>query len=157
MSSLGAHVSAGARENRPRRTPIALHVQVLLRRRSLDTRLLEGVDPGSSPELELRARQLTGSRHRRVLADSLDEVIRVAEGPKPSRLAASAPLVRGDVRAARGALLDLECSLRRDGAVHPAGVLLAQRLLTDGSGPLYVKAQNGALSRAARDASAALG
>ena len=91
-----------------------------------------------------------------MLADSLKEAIRVSERRANPRVSASVPVVRVDVRAARAALLDLECSLRRDGDVSPVGVVLAERLLTDGNGPLYVKSANDALWHAARDASAAL-
>jgi hypothetical protein len=40
--------------------------------------------------------------------------------------------------------------------VNASGVVLAQRLLTDGTGPLYIEARNDELWRAAREASAAL-
>jgi hypothetical protein len=156
MSSLTPHLSPTARARAPRHVPIGLFARVLVHRGRLDRQLLEGIDPASSPELALRARQLTAQRHRRVLADSIDEVMRLAGPGGTRRISASAPLVRADVRAARAALLDLECSLRRDGEVAPAGVILAERLLTDGSGPLYMKSENDALWHAARDASAAL-
>ncbi len=156
MSSLTPHIARTARGRARRRAPIGLYLRALAHRGRLDSELLEGADPGVSAELELRAAQLTSRRHRRVLADSLEEIMRVAERSSAPRVSASAPLVRADVRAARAALLDLECSLRREGDVRPAGVILAERLLTDGSGPLYVESENDALWHAARDASAAL-
>jgi hypothetical protein len=156
VSALNQSLPSTSRVRSWWRAPIGVHVRVLLHRTRLDNALLDGADPASSPELGLRARQLTATRHRRVLADSLDEVMRIAEGPKAPRLAASAPLVRADVRAARGALLDLGRSLQREGEVNPAGVILAERLLTDGSGPLYMKAENDALWHAAHEANAAL-
>ena len=156
MSSLTPHIPRTARRRNRHRAPIGLYIRVLLHRGRLDGELLEGTDPSKSPELQLRARQLTAQRHRRVLADSLDEAIRTSERSLDQRISASVPVVRVDVRAARAALLDLECSLRRDGEVDPVGVVLAERLLTDGNGPLYVKSANDALWHAARDASAAL-
>ncbi|HXW59849.1 MAG TPA: hypothetical protein VEJ23_10275 [Solirubrobacteraceae bacterium] len=133
-----------------------MYFRVLFHRRRLDGKLLEGAEPASRPELALRARQLTARRHRRLLADGLEEAMRLCEQSGTPRISASVPFVQADVRAARAALLELECSLRGSGEVSPAGVILAERLLTDGNGPLYVKSANDALWHAARDASAAL-
>lgn len=156
MSSPTPHISSPARPLGRRRTPIGLQARVLLHRSRLDGELLKGIDPARSPELQLRARQLTAGRHRRALADSLQEVMRSSERSTSPRISAAVPVVRAEVRAARAALLDLECSLRREGEVRPAGVVLAARLLTDGSGPLYVRSEHDALWHAAREACAAL-
>jgi hypothetical protein len=55
----------------PRWSSTGLAIRVLLLRSRLDELLLSGVDPEQSPDLTLRAAQLTSSRHRRVLADSV--------------------------------------------------------------------------------------
>jgi hypothetical protein len=131
-----------------------VRVRTLLHRRSLDALLMRGVARHQSAELALRACQLTTARRRRRLADSFDEVMRVADG-RGRRLTAVAPLAR-EVRAARPALRELEIALRANKEVEPAGVLLARRLLTNGIGPLYFECGNDALWRAAKEATAAL-
>ena len=127
MSSLTPHISSPARPLGRRRTPIGLQARVLLHRRRLDGELLRGIDPACTPELQLRARQLTARRHRRRLADSFQEVMRSCERGTTPRISAAVPVIRTEVRAARAALLDLECSLRCEGEVRPAGVVLAAR------------------------------
>lgn len=138
-----------------RSSHLRLRARVLLHSRQLDQRLLDGVDPNQSPELALRARQLTSESYRRTLADGLDEVVEVAEG-RAQRPRAAVPLARREVRAARGALLELAEALRRARPVEAAGVVLAVRLLSDGTGPLYRESQTDGLWHAARAATAAL-
>jgi hypothetical protein len=157
MSSFSPHLSSRRRLTAagPRPSSIGLAIRVLLRRSRLDELLLSGVEPEESPELTLRAAQLTGSHHRRVLADSLARAVRVAEG-SGRRLSAAPRLACGEVHAARAALRELESALRSDAPVEPAGVVLAERMLTDGTGPLYIYGENDALWHAAKCASAAL-
>jgi hypothetical protein len=99
--------------------------------------------------------QLTGSRHRRALARSLEEAVSLAHVERPWRTA-SPPLATRDVRAARAELIQLAQVLRENRDVYASGVALAERLLTDGSGPLYRYGLDDALWHAARDAIAAL-
>ncbi len=126
-----------------------------MRKGRLDRQLAEGADPADTDELALRARQLTSQSYRRTLADSFDEVMAIADGLGP-RISAAPPLQSREVRAARSALLDLSRTLREDAPVAPSGVAQAQRLLTDGMGPLYVESYNDALWQAVRQARAAL-
>jgi hypothetical protein len=130
-------------------------VRTGLRRASLDRLLAQGVTPAESPELALRALQLTRARHRRSLADSLEEVVGVAQGERRGR-SASPSLATRDIRASSPVLLQLARVLREDRDVYASGVALTQRLLTDGMGPLYVYGLDDELWHAARDAVAAL-
>ncbi len=159
MSSLNPHLPVHADERwgaAPRGpSTLALRARVLRRRSRLDAMLARGAAAEESPELTLRAAQLTGRRHRATLADSLEDVVRTAEG-HGLRRTVRPPLAGGEVRAARAALLGLAYQLRQSAGVQPAGVVLTQRLITDGTGPLYVHAQNDALWHAAREAGAAL-
>ena len=134
---------------------LAARMRALVHRRLLDSMLADGADPVSSPELALRAARLTAPRHRRKLADGFDEAISLAERREP-RLTAAPPLARREIRAARGALRELSGALRSERRVAPAGVALAQRLLTDGTGPLYLTAEHDGLWKAARRATVAL-
>ena len=63
--------------------PLALRAQVAAHRRSLTRELSEGATPASSPELTLRAEQLTSDHKRRVLARSLRRTIHEALHPAP--------------------------------------------------------------------------
>lgn len=131
------------------------HIGVRLHRIRLDAMLAEGADPAASPELRLRARQLTQMSHRRALAAGFEKALATAEGPRPRLSSAVAP-AKYEVRAARAALLELCQDLRERATVAPAGVALARDLLTDGTSPLYIESLGDALWHALRRATAAL-
>jgi len=154
MSSLTPHLSEHRLHSHRRRSP-RVRVGVLLRRGHLDAMLAAGAGSGESPELALRAGQLSDMRNRRVLAHRLEEIVRTANG-RGSWRSARPPLAARDIRAASMQLMQLARDLCEQPEVEPAGVALTQRLLTDGTGPLYVYGQNDALWRAVRDARAAL-
>jgi hypothetical protein len=156
-SSLSPHFQTRHAVGEDALTGAALGVRfrALVRRGRLDAMLADGADPASSAELALRANRLTTRAYRRALADSFDEALSIAEG-RELRLSAAAPLARREVRAARAALLELSRALRSDRQVSPAGVALAQRLLTNGDSPLYMTAEHDALWHAARRATVAL-
>jgi hypothetical protein len=121
---------------RPAPSPAAagLRLRTFLRRRALDRRLAAGCGV-TSPELALRARQLTDPRARRELAGSLRGVLRCAEGTPALRPAVT--LDRTAVKYGRAALADLADQLELAQNVTPRGVLLARRLMTDGRSPVY--------------------
>ena len=102
-------------------------------RRRADAELLTTRLP--SPRLAWRTEELVGEDNRIELGRSLTGVVHSAD----ERLLPSAsPLDRGAIRANRVELLVLAarlCDLSRP--VSPRGVLLVERLLQDGSGPLY--------------------
>jgi hypothetical protein len=158
MSTMHSHLPARApaRSFHPRPVlRLGVRVRALTHRAKLDSMLLDGANPTRGAELQLRANQLTAGRYRGMLARSLVESVEAAEG-EHRRSMASVPLAYGEVRAARAALLELANGLRGEGPVAPAGVILAERLVTDGAGPLYIASGHDALWRAARQASAAL-
>jgi len=158
MSSLTPHLSRHRMRDAhaPAPAAIGLRMRVMLHRGRLDAMLAAGSRCGESPELALRARQLGNPRNRRVLADSLEEIVRAAHG-RGARRSSRPALASRDVRATSVQLLELARELRDCPQVEPAGVALAQRLLTNGTGPLYVYGRNDALWRAVCDAKAALG
>lgn len=145
----GRSAGAGARAR------LWAYVAVRLRQTRLDATLADGADPAASPELQLRARQLTQMSHRRALAAGFEKALEACEGPRPRFSSAVAP-AKYEVRAARAALLELCQDLRERPTVAPAGVALARELLTDGTSPLYIESRNDALWQALRRATAAL-
>lgn len=157
MSSARTHLPAiGGHLADARHGPLA-HIAVLVHRGRLDRMLAEGADPSTSRELELRAAQLTRISYRRLLADSFERVLAMAQASPPACLmsAVAQPASR-EVRASRAQLLDLCHALREHAVVEAAGVALAKQLLTDGSSPLYVEYPNDALWHALRRAVVAL-
>jgi hypothetical protein len=88
------------------------------------------------------------------LARSLADVVHAAD---ERLLPGAAPIDRRAVRAARAELLDLASRLfATDRLVEPRGVLLADRLLVDATGPLYGRNDPVRLRLAVRRARAAL-
>jgi len=133
---------------------LPLRLRVRLHGAELTRRLADGADPLASPELAMRARQLTAPREIRACVRGLERALR--EAATPSRaLTAQAPLQRAEIRAAHPFLLNLAQRLREIEDPRPAGVARILLLLTDGCGPLYAPADPGTLaSRAYRAADA---
>jgi hypothetical protein len=102
-------------------------------RRRADDELLATRLP--SPRLAWRIEELVAEDNRIDIGRSVTDIVHAAD----ERLLPSAsPLNRAAVRTARSQLLELAariCDLSRP--VAPRGLLLADRLLVDGSGPLY--------------------
>ena len=98
-----------------------------------------------SPRLAWRMKELLAETNRVDLGRSLTDIVHSAD----ERLLPSAsPIDRISVRECRVQLLELAalvCDLGR--VVTPRGVLLVERLLVDGSGPLYGRADPARLRR----------
>jgi hypothetical protein len=128
-----------------RRPPLALRLRVRLQADALTRRLAAGADPLATPELALRARQLTEPRQLRCAVTRLERVLR--EAAVPSRgLTAQAPVQRDAILAARPFLLNLRERLRATQQPRPAGVARTVLLLLDGCGPLYAPSHPGTLA-----------
>ena len=128
----------------------ALRLRVLLSRTRLDAELAAGVDPHSTAMLELRAAQLLRPRYRRSLAAALEQVINVVDAPRHPGLSSAVPVQRGQVAQARTTVLSLAQVLRASENVHPRGVAMVWRLLSDPASPLYFSKESGALERQAQ-------
>ena len=101
-------------------------------RRRADAELLRARLP--SPRLAWRTSELVGDESRVELGRSLTEVVHAAD---ERLLPTATPLNRRAVRECRAELLELTARLFDAHPVAPRGVLLVERLLHDGSGPLY--------------------
>jgi hypothetical protein len=96
-------------------------------------------------------------RRRAALARSLERVVEDAGEPRIP-LTARVPVRRDQVLDARGDIAALAGLLRdRDRPVRPEGMRLAEALLCDGEGPLYLWAEPGTLRRRVRVISEAMG
>jgi len=107
-------------------------------RRRADAELLAASLP--SPRLAWRTEELVAEDRRIQLGRSLIDVVHAAD---ERLLPGASPLNRNSVRARRAELLQLAarlCDLSRP--VAPRGVLLVDRLLSDGSSSLFSRAPN---------------
>jgi hypothetical protein len=103
-------------------------------RRQADARILAG--EALSPRTAWRADELTTAKSRRAVAKSLRQLVRAAD---VRLLPGATPLNRIAVRDEANAISALVARLEAlDSPVGARGVLLLDRLVTDGYGPLYV-------------------
>jgi hypothetical protein len=108
-------------------------------RRRADQLLRSGLEPAArSPLLSWRAQELTSRRNRLTLARSFDGVVRELDG---RTFPSAVPLNRAGARPHVELVRRLADRLRAvDRRVTPQGMLLVERLLTDGYGsPLYAR------------------
>jgi hypothetical protein len=134
--------SLAARPRRRGRVPaLVLRTRVWASSLELDRRLAEGVGPANSPELTLRAKQLTSDRSRRTLSSALtaavDEAAQAASRP-PRLWTSKPPIAATEVLVAAGPLVSLARDLRTITGPHVRGIALVSFLLCDGTAsPLY--------------------
>jgi hypothetical protein len=129
--------------------------RVWLRRGALDRSLARGADPSTTPALSRRARQLTSRRRRNSLAQGIRNLIEAAEEPRHP-YSAAVPLQRREILSERSFLLELADDLAGDDELGPRGIALLDRLLTDGTSPVYAPSPAGALHGALVHARATL-
>jgi hypothetical protein len=112
------------------------------RRQMLDELIAGGVDPGSSPACQERARQLMKKSRRAALAAEIDAIVNVVgesrSGDPPSPLWLASLRVE-EVRAARTQLSAVALLLRSIEQPAARGVALAMLLVRDGRSPLFVR------------------
>jgi hypothetical protein len=102
----------------------------------LDCRLAEGVWPTNSPELALRAHQLTSARSRRSLSTALTTAVDAARRPTGPRTART-PFAAEGVLDATGVLGALARDLLTIDDPPVRGVALVSFLVCDPTSPLY--------------------
>ncbi len=137
---------------------LRIRLDARIRRAALDAQLVEGRNPCTSPELELRAAQLTAQSARRRLSAAFRDAVRDAEWPKRRRgLSPRVPVNRRAVLACRAQLEELADRLVAVEHPRPRGVAIAHWLLVDGAGPLYARARPEQLDNVIHTAQRALG
>jgi hypothetical protein len=88
----------------------------------------------ASPRLAWRTTELVAEANRNELGRSLIDVVHAAD---ERLLPTATPIHRGAVRECRAELLELAARLYDSRPVTARGVLLVERLVHDGTGPLY--------------------
>jgi hypothetical protein len=115
---------------------LGLRLRVWASSLELDCRLAEGVRPASSPELALRAQQLTSARSRDQLSSALIATIDAARRPRvPSTC--KAPIVATAVLEAAGPMRRLAQDLKTIDDPPVRGVAFVSFLVCDPTSPLY--------------------
>ena len=132
----GALSHPGRKRRGPRPTALAA-LGARLRHRGLDRDLAAGIAGWRSPEHAARISQLTSVRHRRRLADALDNIVSAAPLPPWQPAQGAVPPCRASVAATRDQIRSLAERLRRDAPVAAAGIVRLDALLCDGAGPVY--------------------
>jgi hypothetical protein len=107
------------------------------RKRSLDDRLLTGELSPDSGLGKVRAEQLLSGRHRAKSAKALRELVEEAQQPRASLFNANLRVQRVLIRENQALILTLARELEELAVVNPRGVILADRLITDGESPVY--------------------
>jgi hypothetical protein len=130
----------------------------LFSKRSVDDRLLSGqlsADTGKGKE---RAEQLVSPHHREQTAQALRDLVEEAQQDRPSFFNANLRVQRFPIRENQALILTLARELEELPTVDPRGVILAERLVTDGESPAYAYPyeDHGQLERAVERARAAL-
>lgn len=133
---------------------LGLRIRTRFGRSELDTELANGADPSRSPELALRAEQLSSAAERARIANALIETLGDARRGHPMTLRVRPQ--REAVRAAADEIWALVTRLRYEQQVGIRGVAMAARLVDARSGPLY-RHDSGDLDDAIASAYAALG
>jgi hypothetical protein len=106
-------------------------------KRSLDDRLLTGELSPDSGQGKARAEHLSSARHRAKSAKALRELVEEAQQPRASLFNANLRIQRGLIRENQALILTLARELEELAVVNPRGVILADRLITDGESPVY--------------------
>ncbi|HEV7461174.1 MAG TPA: hypothetical protein VGN78_11600 [Solirubrobacteraceae bacterium] len=137
---------------------LRIRLEALVKRAALDAQLAEGRNPRTSPQLALRAAQLTERAARRRLSAAFRAALDEARGPISRRgLSPRVPLNRRAVLDCRRELEALADRLAVAEHPRPRGVAIAHLLLVDGAGPLYARSRADQLIHVIHTADRALG
>ena len=132
----------------------------LFGKRSLDDRLLSGELSFDSGEGRKRAEQLVSESHRGKSAKALRDLVTEADEAHSSFFNANLKVQRQVIRGNKVLILTLAKELEDLPEVNPRGVILADRLVTDGESPVYFPEylieDHGEVTRAVEQARAAL-
>jgi len=121
-------------------------LRVAARRGTLTRELADGVAPESSPELTLRAAQLTSLRTRRQLARTYERTLGEARRRRPVHRFVTPNRIA--VLESEEAITALIEQLRGPDPVTPQGMAMAERVITAGDwSPLWDRAEPGVLRR----------
>jgi len=108
-----------------------------IRARSIDEQLLNGGVADSDAVVIVRRARLISRRHRSKVAAALRNLVEAARRHESNPFVARIPLLEDDVLRSEPLILTLADELEGEEKVSPRGVILAERLVTDGDSPVY--------------------
>jgi hypothetical protein len=135
------------------RSQLAARLNARLHAPTLDRELASGIAPWRSPPHAARALQLTGDRNRRGLARSLERLVENAQCGRRQSCSAVVYPCREQVLEALPSLLTVAGQLRSAAPIDARGVARLSILLSDGSGPCYLRIRRNALTDALQEIS----
>jgi hypothetical protein len=137
---------------------LALRLRVYVKRRGLDREIALGRACESDEAMTLRAHQLTQRRTRQRIARNLRGIVAYVDRAGSTRDLSAVVTDRVAVSVGRQSILGLAERFEGGDAVNPRGVVLAGRLLTDGSrSPLFNSSCGYTVAEAVWDVADALG
>jgi hypothetical protein len=127
-----------------RHWPLRVRMLARLQGPWLDLALASGADPSDSPQLERRAAHLLSHVHRVSVVAALRQSRRSA-GTRIDPSDLRVPVDAEEVRIAERRLVELEDLLISPAPVYAHGVVMAAKIVGDGTGPLYAPSRRGEL------------
>ena len=128
----------------------------LFSKRSTDDRLLTGELSPDTGKGRARAEELVSRRHRGRSAKALRDLVQESTRRAPGLFNATLPVNARAVWANAELILALASELDELPSVDPRGMILTDRLLTDGASPVYAIEDQGQLAAAVERAREAL-
>jgi hypothetical protein len=121
------------------RSGVALRLRVAWNAAQLDAALADGTDPAASKSLVLRAHQLADRKHRASIARSIERLLELTErGGVPQLSLSRAPFQPDRVEDSRPELMELVERLEAVDSPPIKGLAMANLLVEDGTGALYL-------------------
>jgi hypothetical protein len=108
---------------------------------AIDDRLLAGQRAEGDPVIAARLMSLLDSRHRARIASALRRMVETARRNRWSPYVSQLPLQVREVLDSEPLILTLARELEEEEAISPRGVILADRLIRDGTSPIYWRCQ----------------
>jgi hypothetical protein len=105
--------------------------------RSIDDKLVNGDVTDGRPIVVVRRAQLIGHRYRSAVATALRKLVSAARQRTQKMFPAEIPLRSDAILECEALILTLADELEHEETVTPRGVILADRLITDGDSPVY--------------------
>jgi hypothetical protein len=113
------------------------HLRARIYARSIDDQLLHGGVADGDPVVIVRRARLINRRYRSKVAAALRRLVEAARRPERNPFVARLPLCEREVLDSEPQIRTLADELEEEDRVSPRGVILAERLITDGSSPIY--------------------
>jgi hypothetical protein len=137
MTGGAATISGGPPSPPPGWARITDRILARVRARSIDDTLLNGGVTDGNPVVTVRRARLLGRRYRARVADSLRGLIEAARRNERNLFVAKIQLKVREVLDSAPLILTLADEIEEEETVSPRGVILANRLITDGDSPVY--------------------